>query len=113
MIKQKKLQINIFPLVGLICSTILLSGCFTVNLYHDMDRLQYEPDGELQPVNTLFATAELEKTTVLRRICPSGVSRVEVQQTILNGAFHYLTLGMYSPQTIRVWCKRNFQSPSS
>jgi hypothetical protein len=83
-----------------------VSGCFRAQIYHDAAPLRETPDAELRQVSTLFASTELEEAAELRTVCPSGVSRVEVKQTAGDGAFHYLTLGMYSPQTLRVWCKR-------
>jgi hypothetical protein len=64
------------------------------------------PDAVVRQISTLFATTELEEARALRTVCPGGVSQTEVKQTAADGAFHYLTLGMYSPQTVRVWCQR-------
>lgn len=83
-----------------------LGGCYQTQLYLDADSLRTEPDAEVRQLSTLFATAEWQEPRELRMLCPGGVSRVEVLQTATDGAFHYLTLGMYSPQTVRVWCQR-------
>ena len=90
----------------LVGSLSTLGGCYQAHVYHDAATLKNAPDAELRQVSTLFATTELEEAAELRTACPSGVSRVDVLQTAGDGAFHYLTLGMYSPQTVRVWCKR-------
>jgi hypothetical protein len=39
-----------------------------------------------------------------RQTCPSGVATVETQQTFLNGLVGALTLGIYSPQHVRITC---------
>jgi len=39
-----------------------------------------------------------------RRECPSGVATVETRQTFLNGLVAVLTLGIYTPQSLRVTC---------
>ncbi len=36
--------------------------------------------------------------------CPSGVSKVETQQSFLNGLVGILTLGIYTPMEIKVTC---------
>ncbi len=36
--------------------------------------------------------------------CPSGVSKVETQQSFLNGLVGFLTLGIYTPMEIKVTC---------
>lgn len=36
--------------------------------------------------------------------CPSGVAVIETQQTFLNGLVGALTLGIYTPQTVRITC---------
>lgn len=36
--------------------------------------------------------------------CPSGVAKVETQQTFLNGLVNALTFGIYTPMTISVQC---------
>jgi hypothetical protein len=36
--------------------------------------------------------------------CPNGVSKVETQQTFLNGVVRILTFGIYTPMAIKVTC---------
>jgi hypothetical protein len=36
--------------------------------------------------------------------CPNGVATVETQQTFLNGLVGALTLGIYTPQDVRITC---------
>ena len=36
--------------------------------------------------------------------CPSGVSKVETQQSFLNGLVGFLTLGIYTPMEVKVTC---------
>jgi hypothetical protein len=36
--------------------------------------------------------------------CPNGVSKVETQQTFLNGVVRFLTFGIYTPMAIKVTC---------
>lgn len=40
----------------------------------------------------------------VRQECPSGVAIVETQQSFVNGLVGALTLGIYTPQRVRVTC---------
>jgi hypothetical protein len=40
----------------------------------------------------------------VRQSCLSGVATVETQQTFMNGLVGVVTLGIYSPQSLRVTC---------
>ena len=40
----------------------------------------------------------------VRQSCPRGVATVETEQTFMNGFVGLLTLGIYSPQRLRVTC---------
>lgn len=36
--------------------------------------------------------------------CPNGIAKVETQLSFLNQIANILTLGIYTPMTIQVWC---------
>ena len=40
----------------------------------------------------------------VRQECPSGVAKVETEQSFVNGLVGVVTLGIYSPQHLRVTC---------
>ncbi len=40
----------------------------------------------------------------VRQECPSGVAKVETEQSFVNGLVGIVTLGIYSPQHLRVTC---------
>ena len=84
----------------------LLSGCYTVRFYHDTDMLREKHDGEISSISMIYTDSQTEGPANIYSACPSGASMVEIEQSTLDGLTHYLTLGLYSPQTIRVWCKR-------
>jgi hypothetical protein len=40
------------------------------------------------------------------KVCPkSGPSQMQSQTTFIDGLLGLITLGIYSPETARVWCK--------
>ena len=110
-LQMSKLKSN-YPhsvaLILLITTTLplLLAGCYTVRFYHDTDILREKHDREITSTSILFPVSQIGGPTNIRSACPSGASMVEIEQSILDGLTHYLSLGLYSPQTVRVWCKR-------
>ena len=108
---MSKLKLNYPHSVALIllittALPLLLAGCYTVRFYHDTDMLREKHDGEITSTSMLFTDSQIGGLTNIRSACPSGASMVEIEQSTLDGLTHYLSLGFYSPQTIRVWCKR-------
>jgi hypothetical protein len=88
---------------------LLLSGCYTLRFYHDTDILREKPDGEISSTSMIFFDSQIGGPANIRSACPSGASMVEIEQSTLDGLTHYLSLGLYSPQTVRVWCKRRYR----
>ena len=43
-------------------------------------------------------------TIDVRQPCPSGVATVETEQSFMNGFVSFFTLGIYSPQRVRITC---------
>ncbi|MBF0278026.1 MAG: hypothetical protein HQM13_09555 [SAR324 cluster bacterium] len=96
--------------IGFLFSIILmLTSCYTTTFYLDTDRLRVAHDGEASHASTVLSTVDLDDPTQLRPLCPSGISKLEMEQTLTDGLLHYFTLGFYSTQTTRVWCKRRHQ----
>lgn len=93
-------------LVGIVLGGILLSGCYTVQLYHDSDSLRSHPDAEASDLSMVGGAFRLDAPVALRELCPSGVSKLEVQQTPLDILIQTATLGALHQQTVRAWCKR-------
>ena len=88
------------------CVHFSLYGCYTVRFYHDTDKLRVKPDGEIYAVNSIINISQVDEPAKIRSACPSGASLVEIEQTISDGLTNYMSLGLYSSQTVRVWCKR-------
>ena len=89
--------------------TIMLSGCYTLRVYHDKDMLREKHDGEISSISMIFSGSKIDGPAQIRSVCPSGASLIEIEQTVTDGLVHYLSLGLYSPQTVRVWCKRRIR----
>ena len=97
---------SILPLLIVSLMSVLFSGCYTLSVYHDTDMLREKHDGEITSVSMLFTDIQIGGPAKISSSCPGGASLVEIEQTASDGLMHYLSLGFYSPQTVRVWCKR-------
>jgi len=89
--------------------TVLITGCYTVRVFHDTDLLREKHDGEIYSISMPFSDSQIMGQVKIRSTCPSGASLVVIEQTMSDGLAHYFSLGFYSPQTIRVWCKRRIR----
>ena len=104
-----KLSFNPASILSLLIAfvlSVMLSGCYTVRVYHDTEMLREKHDGEISSVSMLFTDSQIGGPAKISSACPGGASLIEIEQTVSDGLVHYLSLGFYSPQTIRVWCKR-------
>ena len=88
---------------------IFITGCYTVRVFHDTDMLREKHDGEMHSISMPFTESQIVLQAKFRSACPSGASLVVIEQTLTDGLAHYFSLGLYSPHTIRVWCKRRIR----
>jgi hypothetical protein len=85
-----------------VLSALVLTGCF-----HQVVQTG-NPAGatvvDRQFVATwLFGLVPAQPIDV-RQQCPSGVATIETKQSFINGLVGVLTLGIYTPQHLRVTC---------
>ena len=85
---------------------VLVGGCYRIIAFTDTRSVQLEPDAQITHLSSVFAMVELDQPQQIRSFCPSGVSKLQMQQTWHDALFHYVTLGNYSVQTTYIWCKR-------
>jgi len=97
---------SIIHLIIAICMLFPLYGCYKVRFYHDTDILREKYDGNASSISSIVIGSQINGPMQIRSVCPSGASLTEIEQTMWDGLSHYLSLGLYSPNTIRIWCKR-------
>jgi hypothetical protein len=90
------------PLAILLVTTFVATGC-----YHQVVATGATPGGTVieRPwtATYVFGLVPAEAISTAAE-CPSGVAIVETQQTFPNGLVGVLTLGIYTPQTVRITC---------
>lgn len=86
----------------LVVSAVLLSACF-----HQIVQTGRTPGTTVveRPwtATWLWGLVPAEEISVVAQ-CPNGVATIETQQSFLNGLVGGLTLGIYTPQEVRVTC---------
>ena len=108
-LKLKLFKNSGIHILTIACLLLLISGCYTVQFYHDSDMLRVKHDSEISSISMIFSDSQIGGPAKIRSACPSGASFIEIEQTMMNGLTHYLSLGLYSPHTVRVWCKRRIR----
>ena len=86
--------------------TLFITGCYTIRFFHDTDMLREKHDGEIYSIRMPFTDSQILGEAKVRSACSSGASLIIIEQTVTDGLAHYFSLGVYSPHTVRVWCKR-------
>lgn len=93
---------RIAPRFLLVVSACLLSAC-----YHQIVQTGRTPGTTVveRPwtATWLWGLVPAEEISVVAQ-CPNGVATIETQQSFLNGLVGGLTLGIYTPQEVRVTC---------
>jgi len=88
--------------LSLVVSALLLSACF-----HQIVQTGRTPGTTVveRPwtATWLWGLVPAEEISVVSQ-CPNGVATIETQQSFLNGLVGGLTLGIYTPQEVRVTC---------
>ena len=89
--------------------TLPITGCYTIRFFHDSDMLREKHDGEMYSISMPFTDNHIVGQAKVSSSCPSGASLVLIEQTVTDGLAHYLSVGLYSPHTVKVWCKRRIR----
>jgi hypothetical protein len=86
--------------------TLLTTGCFSVTSRPDGGfKVATKPNFEQRQDFFLWGLVG-ESHIDVRTVCaPGKVAQMQSQLTFVDGLLNVVTLGIYSPQSARVWCK--------
>ena len=90
-----------------VLSCALMAGCATVTATpNGQAKLASTPQFE-QTQSFFFWGLTPERNTIdVAQVCQgAGVRQLQTQSTFEDGLFSFITLGIYSPRTARVWCE--------
>jgi hypothetical protein len=89
-----------------------LSGCYTTTLRSgkpsntariDLDHRWHH--------GVIWGIAELSGPYNLKQLCPNGWGEIQTETSFVNGLLHFLTSGVYAPQTVTVRCSGEEPEP--
>ncbi len=89
-----------------VCLVSLLAGCSTVTIHpEETQKLATEPT--FQETRDFYFWGLAGETRVdVKEVCgESTVKQMQSQQTFANGFLGVITLGIYAPHSVRVWCE--------
>ena len=89
-------------LCTLLAALAALSGCYKTNFIHG-DRPITAPLSVSQSFY-LFGLIGPDMPTRADRLCPAGVARIQTQASFVDSLISFVTLGIYSPRTVQVFC---------
>jgi hypothetical protein len=97
-------SMHLAVVTGLICVTFF-SACATVSLVEKPSRVLSLQPTATERADFFFWGLVGHHETHLNEICGSiGVDKVETQYTAPDVFWGILTLGIFSPRSVRVWC---------
>ncbi|SHH23289.1 Bor family protein [Ferrimonas marina] len=85
--------------------TLCLSACSTVTIKPDPNvTVSNLPSYEETRHFFMWGLAGEERVNVKEVCGEQGAAQMQSQATFLNGLLSTLTLGIYSPHSVKVWC---------
>ena len=114
-IKVKKLNHLKFmfktPFICLILSLTLLSGCATQRVFMGGES-NVDPDYNKSQGFWLGGTLQ-GKDIDGDKLCPMGVNHIETTQSFWDSTLGFLSVGLYTPRSLKVYCNRVEKKSSS
>jgi hypothetical protein len=84
---------------------LCFGGCFT-HVYDSGDpTASTEPNYEKWHHHFVFGLLSVSGDIQFAKVCPSGVARIEDYHSFLNTFLGGLTMTLWHPTTVKVWCK--------
>ncbi|QDP03082.1 Bor family protein [Thalassotalea sp. PS06] len=84
---------------------LVLTGCSTVTMQPEQTSKYVNPPTYEDSKNFFFWGLVGEHRVNVTEICgDKEVIQMQSQQTFQEGVFALLTLGIYSPHSVKVWC---------
>jgi hypothetical protein len=87
------------------CLIFMVSGCFRHTYVTDKPVAVYPAKETQFKAFFLNGIIPFEPQTPLQDTCPNGVARIETEESFLNGLVNYVTRGIYTPRTARIYCQ--------
>ncbi len=89
-------------LLFIILGIFVISSCYTTSFKTKYRRTGVEQ--EKMAHFFLWGLVPPQKEIDLDKFCPDGVSDFKAQKTFLDGFLTFITIGIYSPKSVFVYC---------
>jgi hypothetical protein len=91
-----------FKMSPLLATLLLVGGCYRNTIETGLPAANAMP---YQETAQFFLWGLVgEETFDLKQICPTGVTRIEEEQSPIDFVFGCVTCGIYSPRTVTITC---------
>lgn len=96
---------RVFAILTLIASVLVLPGCFRDATVTGLPMSDHATLEEWRH-HFLFGVVRGIRTddVQLEEVCPQGVARIETKQNGWNGLVSALTVGIYTPTKLNIYC---------
>ncbi len=85
---------------------MLIGGCSTVTMNPEVSgKLATSPTYEARKQFYFWGLAGEHRVDVTKVCGDKKVTQMQSQQTFLDGLLGGITLGIYAPHTVKVWCR--------
>ncbi|MBN2694138.1 Bor family protein [bacterium] len=92
-------------LVLMLIFMMFVSACKTVTITEgDLEEITTDPTYESSESFFIFGIIG-ESHVYVNQQCPKGVFQVQTRMSFVDGLLGLITVGIYSPKTVRLWCK--------
>ena len=82
---------------------VMATGCYKQDFVNPSVKAASEPAADMWQPHFLFGLISGADIN-LKEICPNGVAKVHEKLTFSNGFVGFLTLNIYSPNRVQVYC---------
>lgn len=94
-------------MLTLAVGAVVLTGCYHVTVVHNKPGVMQQGAGTVvdKPFSHSFVAGLVPPAEVnVKEQCPRGVSKVETEQSFVNGLVAALTNSLYTPIHVKVTC---------
>ena len=89
--------------------TLAVMGCYRQTFVDKTQLIEQQPNVERWQKNLLFGLVA-GPDIHMGEACPSGIAKVEEYFSFTNGVVTVITLGLFSPYTIELYCAQECTS---
>ena len=93
-------------LISIVLAGFALSSCYQVSVGTKRAGVpSRNPDYESWQTLLIYGLVPISTHHKINDICANGVEAVKTYMSFLNGLVGFLTMEIYTPVTLQVWCK--------